>query len=427
MTAKRSATKNRAVRGALLSGLPNGEVRFVADGLLVYDSRGRIIHAGRDDRAWSGAEQVDGTRHALILPAFWDPHVHLPQLGIAGRHGEPLLEWLERRALPAEAAHRDPSRAASDASAFVDALEDAGTVGAGVFTAPFPDAARAALRVFLRREVPGRIGPPLMDRGPGHLTRPASEWVSTLRSLMTGFGSAVAVVPRFGPSCSARLLAESGRLARARGATILGHVSETAEEVEEVRRVFGGAEYCEVYDRAGLLGPRTLLAHGIHLTNGELSLLARREAWIVHCPTSNEQLGSGRMPLERIRDRRVRWCLGSDVGAGPELCQLHVIDSFLRVHRGHAATKATEAFWRATYAAAQALGFEGEGGALAPGHRADFLVVDRRPSSARGTERVVRALVDRGRSGCWNAAVGRLYRGGRACRAMDRARARSES
>ncbi|MDH3284472.1 MAG: amidohydrolase family protein [Acidobacteriota bacterium] len=422
MTEAGRPAEHRAVRGALLTGLPDGEVRYVPEGLLVFDAAGRIVHAGQASRAWSRADLVDGSPGALILPAFWDPHVHLPQLGIAGRHDEPLLEWLERRALPAESSHRDAARAASDTGAFFDALERAGTAGAGVFTSPVDGAARLALSEARRRGVPARIGPPLMDRGPRSLARPASAWVSSLRSLMSAYGAAVAVVPRFGPACTERLLAEAGRLARARGASVLGHVSETVEEVAEVRRLFHGREYCEVYDRAGLLGERTLLAHGIHLEDSELRVLARRRAWIVHCPTSNERLDSGRMPLERVRERGVRWCLGSDVGAGPELCLLHVMSVFLRIHDGRARTTAAEALWRATHAAADALGFGAEGGALVPGRRADFLVLDRRPPRARHAESAIRALVERGRPGRWDAIVGRLYRGGEACRRRGPAR-----
>jgi guanine deaminase len=76
--------------------------------------------------------------------------------------------------------------------------------------------------------------------------------------------------------------------------------------------------------------------------------LAETGTWIAHCPTSNEALGSGRMPLERLREHGVRWVLATDVGAGPHLSLLDVVRAFLQVHEGKAETTAAEALCRAT-------------------------------------------------------------------------------
>jgi guanine deaminase len=194
---------------------------------------------------------------------------------------------------------------------------------------------------------------------------------------------------------------------------VLGHISETTAEVEAVRRVCGTSSYAEVYDRAGLLSPRSILAHGVHLEDRELERLAFSQTWIAHAPTSNEALGSGTMPLSRVRAAGVRWCLASDVGAGPDLCLLDVIASHLRVHAGRAGTSAVEAFWHATYAGADALGFSSERGALVPGRRADFVVVERVPERLRSAESVLRALLERGGTGRWGEVIAELWIDGR--------------
>jgi guanine deaminase len=87
-------------------------------------------------------------------------------------------------------------------------------------------------------------------------------------------------------------------------------------EVAEVTRLFDAAHYVECYDRHGLVGPRTVLAHDVHPTDDELKLLAARDAVVAHCPTSNFALGSGLFPLKRHFEAGVRVALGSDVGAG---------------------------------------------------------------------------------------------------------------
>jgi len=83
-----------------------------------------------------------------------------------------------------------------------------------------------------------------------------------------------------------------------------------------VARLFDAEHYVDTYDRHGLVGRCSVLAHNVHPTDAELKLLADRDASIAHCPTSNCALGSGLFPLKRHVEARVRVALGSDVGAG---------------------------------------------------------------------------------------------------------------
>src|SRR5205085_5397060 len=83
-----------------------------------------------------------------------------------------------------------------------------------------------------------------------------------------------AVTPRFALSCTAEMLRASADLARSTGAWWQTHVSEDPGEIAEVARLFPEAtDYVDVYDRAGGLGPRTVLAHGVHLSDRELARL----------------------------------------------------------------------------------------------------------------------------------------------------------
>jgi guanine deaminase len=212
------------------------------------------------------------------------------------------------------------------------------------------------------------------------------------------------------------MLERAGRLARGLRAWVLGHISETADEVASVRQRYpdlGREAYAKLYDRHRLLGPRTVLAHGVHLTEGEMALLARRRVVLAHCPTANLALGSGRMPLERVRRHGLRWCLASDVGAGRDPCLLDALRALLEVHRGRASITASEGYFRASWAGADALGFGRHHGALLPGRWADFLLVGRRPRRVRGAEGAVRAWIERGESEPWSDVTGRLALAGR--------------
>jgi guanine deaminase len=170
------------------------------------------------------------------------------------------------------------------------------------------------------------------------------------------------------------------------------HLAESPEEVAAVRALFPDhRSYTEVYADHGLLTPRTIVAHTVHLAEEEWRILARAGCGVAHCPTANLALGSGRMPLARLRERGVRYALGTDVGAGPSLSLWHVIDAFLRVHRGQAEVTPAEALYRATVAGSELLGLTG---GIEPGRPAD-LAVFRRPPGVPETasgEALVRAL-----------------------------------
>ena len=131
---------------------------------------------------------------------------------------------------------------------------------------------------------------------------------------------AYAVTPRFAVSCSADMLRESAALARAdRHLLADARVRGSASRSPRSRRLFPEAlDYVDVYDRAGGLGERTILAHAIHLSDRELRRLVETGTRVAHCPASNLFIGAGVMPLARYLGAGLAVGLGSDVAGGPE-------------------------------------------------------------------------------------------------------------
>ena len=123
------------------SPFAGGDLRVDADaGLLVSD--GMIVARGPflEIRQAHPAEQVVDLTGGVVLPGFVDTHVHFPQIRAVGGLGLPLLEWLDRYALPEEARMADASYAAGVATEFVRGLAAAGTTSALVFGAHYVDA-----------------------------------------------------------------------------------------------------------------------------------------------------------------------------------------------------------------------------------------------------------------------------------------------
>jgi len=291
-------------------------------GLLVED--GLIVARGpfAELRQAHPAVQIVDLRDGVVLPGFVDTHVHFPQIRAVGGLGLPLLEWLDRYALPEEARMADVDYATGVANEFVRGLAAAGTTSALVFGAHYTDAVDALFGAASEVGLRVTSGLVLSDRllRPELLTTPVRAYAESLALANRWHGAGrnrYAVTPRFSLSCTDELLATCRELMEAiPGALFTSHVNESEAEIASVADLFGGCDYVTTYDRHGLVDRRTVLAHNVHPTDVELKTLATSGATVAHCPTSNAALGSGLFPLTRHLQFGVRVALGSDVGAG---------------------------------------------------------------------------------------------------------------
>ncbi len=382
-------------RGTILdspeSPFAGGALRAETDGgLLVRD--GVIVERGSFDelRGRHGEEQVVDLRGGLVLPGLVDTHVHFPQVRAIGGLGMPLLDWLDRCALPEEARLADRRYAESVAREFVAGLAQAGTTTALVFGAHFApavemlfaEAARSGLRITSGLVVSDRhlrdelLTTPQRAYDEGRALAKRWHGVDRIR---------YAVIPRFSLSCSNELLAACRSLMTdVPGSWFTSHVNENVHEIAAVARLFDADHYIDTYHRHDLVGRHTVLAHNVHPTDAELRLLADRDATVAHCPTSNCALGSGLFPLKRHVESGVRVALGSDVGAGTgfslfkEGLQAYFVQQLLGV-RG-AQLEAPHLLHLATAAGAHALGLD-EVGDLGVGKRFDALWLHPRPGT----------------------------------------------
>jgi guanine deaminase len=357
---------------------------YVRDGVIVARGPAEAILRDHPD------EEVVDLRHGLVLPGFVDTHVHFPQVRVIGGLGMPLLDWLEKCALPEEARLADTSYAAGVAADFLDGLARAGTTTALVFgshfagavDAMFAEAARVGLRVTSGLVLSDRILREDLftdpDRAYAEGSALARRWHGTGRSRY-------AVTPRFSLSCSDGLLESAGALlADVPDAFFTSHINENPEEIRGVRDLFG-CDYATSYDKHGLLGPRSVLAHDVHPTRGELRLMRERGVAVAHCPTSNAALGSGMVPLGAHLAYGVRVALGSDVGAGTgfslfkEALQAYFNQQLLG-REGHR-LGVSHLLHLATAAGAEALGLAGVTGDLSVGKEFDALWLSPAPGT----------------------------------------------
>ncbi|WP_051341177.1 guanine deaminase [Azospirillum halopraeferens] len=390
-----------ALRGRLLSitADPAGPgdtpgFLYLEDGMLLM-ADGRITAVGPADamaRRLPAGAVVDHFPDDLIVPGFIDTHIHFPQTQVIASYGAQLLDWLNTYTFPAEQRYADPARAAADARFFVEELLRNGTTTAVCYGSVHPQSVDALFTAAEARGMGLVAGKVMMDRNaPAALTDTAERGYAESRDLIArwhGRGrQRYAVTPRFAiTSTPAQLDAAGALLKEFPDVHLQTHLSENPDEIAAVRALFpAAASYTDVYDRHGLLGPRSLFGHCLHLEEAELRRLSETGSVAVFCPTSNLFIGSGLFDAAAMErpDRPVRTALATDVGGGTSYSMLRTAAEAYKVLQLRGRNlPALAALHRMTRGNAAALGLEGEVGALEPGRWADAVVLDARATPA---------------------------------------------
>tara|TARA_R110000868_G_scaffold10313_10_gene50604 strand:- start:6202 stop:7482 length:1281 start_codon:yes stop_codon:yes gene_type:complete len=363
-----------------------GAVRYTEKGAVLVEA-GHIAWAGQAGDLPADLAR-DAARHdygdSLILPGFVDGHVHYPQIGVIASFGAQLLDWLEKYTFPEEARFSDPDYARETAKLFLDLLLANGTTTAAVYCTVHPESAEAFFAESSARNLRMIAGKILMDRNaPDSVLDTAQGGYDDSKALIAkwhGQGrNLYAVTPRFAPtSTPAQLEACGALMAEHDDVYLQSHVSENTDEVRWVADLFPDARsYQDVYAKYGMLGPRALYGHAIHMDAADLVQAAETDTRYVHCPTSNLFIGSGLFRLNETRRAGVGVMLGCDVGGGTSLSPFATMKAAYEIAQfgGYSLTP-EEAFWLSTAGGAETLSLGERIGRLSPGYEADIVVLD---------------------------------------------------
>lgn len=321
---------------------------------------------------------------ALIMPGLIDTHIHYAQTQVIGSYGAQLLDWLNRYTFPAERRFADPAHCAATARFFLAELFRNGTTTAVVYPTVHACSVDAICGAAESRGMRLLAGKVMMDEGPDGLRDTVESGYRESKAQIErwhGRGRiGYAITPRFAVTSSrAQLEAAGALLAEHPDCWLQTHLSENRAEIQYVGERFPEAlDYLDVYDRAGLLGPRSLFGHSIHLSERERRRLSETGSIAVFCPTSNLFIGSGLFDLAAMRDpvAPVRTALATDVGGGTSYSLLRTAAEGYKVLQLQGQSwPALEAFYAMTLGNARALGLEREIGTLEPGSHADLVVL----------------------------------------------------
>jgi guanine deaminase len=307
---------------------------------------------------------VTANENGFFFPGFIDSHIHASQYPNAGIFGKStLLDWLTTYTFPLESSlgsEKSPMYTTSTNSNPPDPLLRAtavynrviastlshGTTTAAYYATISVPATNILAEIAFKRGQRAYIGRVCMDNPdmcPNYYRDESTEdtiantqaSIDYCRSLdPTGDLLAPIITPRFAPSCQPSTLSALGKLAKEQELRVQTHISENVSEVKLVSELFPQqSNYADVYDMHGLLGPRTVLAHAVHLSEEEIQLIAQRKSKVSHCPASNSALGSGFCSVRALLDGGVEVGLGTDVSGGYSCSVLEAVRQACLVSR----------------------------------------------------------------------------------------------
>jgi formimidoylglutamate deiminase len=247
----------------------------------------------------------------LTIPGFVNAHSHAFQRALRGR-SEGGDFWAWRDAMLALAAEQTPQRVRTDYELVYRELLAAGYTAVGEFhylgfeeaLAAAEAADAAGIDFVLLYAAYGRGG---LDR-----FRQASptEYLNRVERLRER-GIRVGLAPHSVRACPSDWLEEIGRYAQEHDLPLHVHADEQLREIDECIQEHG-LRPIELLAKTGCLGPRTTVVHATHADDRELDLLAEAGTRICACLTTEANLGDGFLPVERVCERKLRVCIGSD-------------------------------------------------------------------------------------------------------------------
>ncbi len=358
-----------------------------ANGFIAVSDKGKIIDYGKWDKSKESQYHkiikqgaiIDFSDY-IILPAFIDMHLHLPQFHLRGHYGASLLDWLKEYIIPAENTFSQPAKTESFIKAFYQEMWRNGTTTGLIFSSTSMSLTNQAFQVA--KDIGFRVilGKAMTDNKYSSIKMAVESTEKSMRESIQLYEKwngqdnllYYAFSPRFGPATTEKLLKEVGKFCAKHSAYIHTHLAETVDEINLTKKLFPiYRTYTELYHKTSILGPKTIVAHAIHLKESEYKLLAKTHTKVAHCPSSNFFLHSGLANTQKMEDYGIEMGLGSDVGAGPSFSLFTIMRDAYYVR----SMPPAKAFYYATLGAAKALGLDDRIGSFAIGKDADFVVV----------------------------------------------------
>ncbi|KQU45793.1 amidohydrolase [Rhodococcus sp. Leaf278] len=371
---------------------------------------------------------IDG-RDRLVTPGFVNAHTHSWETFYKGRYDNMPLEMWMAMSYPILGDSRvEPDLVRLRSTLFAIESLEAGvtTIVDDVLENPTQDWAQLSAvfdayeQIGIRANISGHvISKPFVDTVPfvvdylpqeitaeilSHPVPTTGEYLAFSRQAFEqyhGRGNGrlrYMVAPSAPQRCDEDLLVGATRLAQEFDAECHIHVLETKTQLVTGTEMYGGSLVAYM-DRIGALSPNTTLAHGIWLTEDDMSMIASAGTSISHNPISNLKLGSGIAPWRALRNAGVNLGLGTDgCSSSDSPRMLDVVKSAALLHKVTSPDFATwprvdEVLHAATVGGARSALLQDTVGSVEVGMQADLVIFDLETMAFTPRQKLDRQLV----------------------------------
>ncbi|OWF46070.1 Guanine deaminase [Mizuhopecten yessoensis] len=325
----------------------------------------------------------------FVVPGFVDTHIHASQYSNCGKYlDEDMLSWLHKYTFPTEAKFADPNFATTKYWKVVSRVIKNGTTTASYYATIHTSPTLKLCDILQSIGQRAIVGKVYMDQNcpDNYKEKTTTSVQDTLRYLPFQYTHIKpSITPRFAGNCSMELMRRLGHIAKSHNLHVQTHIAETKDECEMVRKLFPEIRsYTDIYNEAGLLTQKTVLAHGIYLSSDERKLIRLRHSGISHCPNSNISMRSGMLDVRAYLDDNISVGLGTDISGGYNASMLNAMRAAVCTSNTIAMQKGPnykpldyqEVFKMATLEGAKVLDMEDVIGNFEIGKEFDALVVD---------------------------------------------------
>ncbi|HZU24679.1 MAG TPA: amidohydrolase [Bryobacteraceae bacterium] len=355
--------------------------RVIADGAVAVSGKKIIAVGPRADivSRFPGAARLDRPQ-AILMPGLINTHTHAAMTLLRGiADDRTLQDWLEHYIFPAEKKNVTPEFVLDGTRlACLEMLLSGATTFTDMYY--FEDRVAQAAKEAGMRAV---VGDTIISFPSPDAKSPADAlaWTENFIRQYRGDPLIVPAVAVHSPYLdSPETLKQARALADKYGAPLLIHVSETQRENEDSMKAHGMSS-AQWLDSLGVLGPRTVAAHGVWLSDEDIGIFRRRGVGVAHCPASNMKLASGVAPVLRMLAAGLNVGLGTDGPAGSEndmdmMREMYLAPVLQKVSsRNPRSLPARQAVEMATLGGARVLGMGASIGSLEADKSADMITL----------------------------------------------------
>ena len=393
---------NTILKNALILTMDNNYTQYQQGAVAIND--GAIVAIGPEDailKSWNGKDIID-CQGKVLMPGLINTHTHVPMTLLRGLANDLRLDvWLMGYMMPVEREFVSPE--------FVRLGTQMGCaemIRSGVTTFNdmyyFEDEVATATAEIGMRAVVGQTVMKFSAPDAASYDDSLDLSIELIKKWKDHHLIVPAIAPHAVYTCPAEVLEAVVEIAKQYDATVHFHVSETADEVVNMRKQ-SGMPVVPYIKKLGMLDTKLIAAHCVHVDDGEIRTMRRAGTGIAHNPSSNLKLASGFAPTARMMEMGAKVGIGTDGAASN-----NDLDMFEEMRLASLIAKpvagdptvlpARQVLEMATRIGAEVLHLDHITGSLEVGKRADIIVLDifpihNQPHFKRDSENIYAQIV----------------------------------